>query len=49
MHLSQNYDAVVVELSKERSILEAHNKRHIQLLSSKAIFLCLEKMNLDRK
>ena len=29
--------------------MEAHNKRHVQLLSSKAIFLRLIQMTYDRK
>jgi hypothetical protein len=47
--LGENYDNAVAELSRERALLEAHNKRHIQLLSSKAIFLRLIQMTFDRK
>ena len=49
IQLTETYENAVRELSRERLQLEAHNKRHIQLLSSKAIFMNLLKMNLTRK
>lgn len=47
--LGETYNNAVAELSRERQALEAHNKRHIQLLSSKAIFVRLIQMTQDRK
>ena len=47
--LNRNYDNTVAEISRERAQLESHNKRHSQLLTSKALGNLLSSMVLARK
>jgi hypothetical protein len=48
-HLTKSFDHAVNDISRERAQLESHNKRHTQILTSKALFQSLEMMVLARK
>lgn len=42
--LNDNYEFAVSDISKERAKIETHNRRHLQLLGSKAVFIALHSM-----